>query len=188
MTFDANQVYQPAEDTFLLIDAALSEVREDDLVCEIGCGSGEVSVSLLGKCAKLVAVDINPHAVACTKERGVSVFQGDMFSPFVHGELFDLILFNAPYLPTLPEERVGDFLDYALDGGESGRVPIEKFLPEAVMHLSKEGRILLLISSLTGIEEVSGLCSGFGLAPRVVACETEEDGERLVVLKIVRSQ
>ncbi|HJJ48944.1 MAG TPA: methyltransferase domain-containing protein, partial [Methanocorpusculum sp.] len=117
MSFDPGQVYQPAEDTFLLIGAALAEVRCSDFVCEIGCGSGAVSVAVMGRCGGLVAVDINPHAVACARERGVDAVLGDMFSPFGEGVLFDLILFNAPYLPTLPEERVDDWLEYALGGG-----------------------------------------------------------------------
>ncbi|HJJ86939.1 MAG TPA: methylase, partial [Methanocorpusculum sp.] len=36
MMFDASQVYQPAEDTFLLIRAALAEVKPKDSVIEIG--------------------------------------------------------------------------------------------------------------------------------------------------------
>ena len=34
MTFDASQVYQPAEDTFLLIRSATAEVHADDVVIE----------------------------------------------------------------------------------------------------------------------------------------------------------
>ena len=184
MKYDASQVYQPAEDTFLLIKAAAEEVLPSDAVCEIGCGSGVVSASLLEKCAFLSAVDINPHAVACSKEKGVPAIRGNMFSPFDPSEKFDLILFNDPYLPTPPEKRINDWLEYALDGGITGRESIERFLPQAASHLSLGGRILLLISSLTGVDEVLALCKQNKLMAWVAAEETEDDGEKLIVLRI----
>ena len=101
---------------------------------------------------------------------------------------FDLILFNAPYLPTLPEERIDDWLEYALDGGVSGRDVIERFLPEAVLHLTDGGRILLLISSLTGLSETISLCESCGCSAEICAEEEVEDSEMLYVLKITRRQ
>jgi release factor glutamine methyltransferase len=56
-------VYQPAEDTYLLLRAALSEARPEDLALEIGCGSGFISQELGQKVARLIATDVNPHAV-----------------------------------------------------------------------------------------------------------------------------
>lgn len=187
MNYDPEQVYQPAEDTFLLIRTAEAELRSTDSVCEIGCGSGAVSAALMQKCARLKAVDINPHAVACAREKGVDAVPGDMFSPFAAEERFDLILFNAPYLPTAPEERIDDWLEYALDGGVDGREPLRRFLPQAVSHLSDTGRILLLISSLTGVEEVISLAAESGLCACTAAEEIQEDGERLIVLKLEKS-
>lgn len=185
MNFDPNQVYQPAEDTFLLRDAALAEVQPSDAVIEIGTGSGEIAAAVQKVAEKTLAVDINPHAVAFASEiNHVNAIRSDLFSA-VTGE-FDLILFNAPYLPTNPEERVDDWLEYALDGGEDGCDVIRKFLPQAVSHLKPFGRILLLISSLTGIERVRSLARDVGCIALVIREETEEDGEKLYVLRISR--
>jgi release factor glutamine methyltransferase len=133
----------------------------------------------------VLAVEINPHAAAYAHEvNGVEVIRGDLFEP-VTGE-FDLILFNAPYLPTSPEERYDDWLEYALDGGPTGREVIERFLHDAPAHLSTFGRILLLISSLTGMDEVLNFCRTQALIALVVADERQEDGEILYVLRISR--
>ena len=59
-----DQVYSPAEDSFLLLRAALREVRPDDRVLEVGTGSGYIAAGLLGRAARVVATDINPHAAA----------------------------------------------------------------------------------------------------------------------------
>lgn len=184
MEFDVNQVYPPSDDTFLLIKAALNEAKPEDKVIEIGCGSGAVIESLKSRVQSVLGVDINPHAVFFTNQKGVEAIRSDLFES-VKGE-FDMILFNAPYLPTNPEEKINDWLEYALDGGENGRKVIEKFLPQAVSHLKRYGRILLLISSLTGLSEINSLCKSLGLISIIAEQEKMEDGEMLYVLRITK--
>ncbi|HJJ46703.1 MAG TPA: methyltransferase [Methanocorpusculum sp.] len=185
MNFDPDQVYHPAEDTFLLLDAALAEVQPCDEVIEIGTGSGEVAAAVQKIAEKTVAVDINPHAVAyATEINHVNAVRSDLFSAI--SGLFDLILFNAPYLPTSAELRINDWLEYALDGGRDGREIIRRFLPQAVSHLKPFGRILLLISSLTGFDEVRSLARELGCIVLVVREEIEDDGEKLYLLRISR--
>jgi release factor glutamine methyltransferase len=175
------EVYQPAEDTYLLLRAALSEARPEDLAVEIGCGSGFISQELGAKVAFLLATDINPHAVRAARARGIEVIRADLFRG-IKGK-FDLILFNAPYLPTEPKERTGQWIDYALDGGESGRQTVDRFLDDLAGHLRPGGRALLLISSLTGLTEVRRTAKAAGLTAEVVA----DEGcffERLYVLRL----
>jgi len=175
------EVYQPAEDTYLLLRAALAEARPADRVLEIGCGSGFVSQELGPKVARLLATDINPHAVRAARARGIEVIRADLFRG-IKGK-FDLILFNAPYLPTLPEERTGQWIDYALDGGKSGRQTVDRFIEDLAEHLRPGGRALLLISSLTGLAEVQEKAKAAGLTAEVVA----DEGcffERLYVLRL----
>jgi release factor glutamine methyltransferase len=182
MLHDPLQVYQPEADTYLLLAAAQKEVKPGDRVLEIGTGSGLIAREL-AVTTGVVATDINPHAVLCARCSGVDVVRSDLFAG-IQGT-FDLILFNPPYLPTQPEERIDDWLEYALDGGESGRVVIERFVAEVGRVLSPGGRILLLISSLTGLLEVRDLLSERGYSSEIILQEVVED-EMLYVLKIVR--
>lgn len=175
------EVYQPAEDTYLLLEAALSEARPADSVLEIGCGSGFISQELALRAKRLLATDINPHAVRAAKARGIEVIRADLFRG-IKGK-FDLILFNAPYLPTQPEERTGQWIDYALDGGENGRQTVDRFIVDLAWHLRPGGRALLLISSLTGLAKVQEMAASAGLTAEVVA----DEGcffERLYVLRL----
>ncbi len=147
------QVYEPSEDSFLLADAALSEIKGSGRILEVGCGSGIISAVIKANTkADIVGIDINPHAVRCTKDNGVDVIRGDLLS-CIKGH-FDVIIFNPPYLPTMEEEREKGWTNAALDGGSDGRTVIFRFLEDADRCLVPDGRILMLVSSLTGIDEI----------------------------------
>jgi release factor glutamine methyltransferase len=117
MNYDPLQVYQPEADTYLLLDAVRKEVRHGDRILEIGTGSGRIS-SELAKISRIVATDINPHAVVCAGMAGIDVVRTDLVSG-LKGP-FDLVLFNPPYLPTQPEERINDWLELPLTAGKTG--------------------------------------------------------------------
>ena len=178
-----DQVYPPAEDSSLLLRAALREVRTADRVLEVGTGSGYVAAGLLSRAAEVVATDINPHAARCARARDLAAVRTDLFAGL--SGPFDLVLFNPPYLPTAPEERIDDWLEYALDGGPTGRVVIERFIADLGRVLAPFGRVLLLVSSLTGPDEVRELFARAGFVSFVVDEEALE-GERLSVLRAMR--
>lgn len=182
MTYDPAQVYSPEADTILLLDAARAKAKPGERVLEVGTGSGLIAREI-AKTASVVATDISPHAVIAARDCGVEVVRCDLYAG-IRG-MFDLILFNPPYLPTQPEERVDDWLEYALDGGESGRAVIERFSRGIGEILAPGGRILLLVSSLTGPSEVHALFSRAGWIVSIVRQQAVED-EMLYVLEICR--
>jgi len=184
---DTDLVYEPAEDSFLLADVALKEAKPGMRILEIGTGSGFVSAVLLAnlKEIRLVATEINPHASRCAKMNGVEVIRTDLFRGIKSKNpetLFDLILFNPPYLPTSEEEKVPGWLNYAFDGGISGRDTLERFLDEVRDYLKPGGEILVLISSITGLDAVKEKMETLGFAVEVVA-RKKVSFEELIVVK-----
>ncbi|WAI00706.1 HemK2/MTQ2 family protein methyltransferase [Methanogenium organophilum] len=174
------QVYQPEADTYLLLSSVQHEIRDTDLVLEVGTGSGIIAQSC-SEHARCVATDVNPHACKMAHYMGVEVVRTDLYTG-LKGP-FDLIIFNPPYLPTQENERINDWLEYALDGGRDGRAVIHRFASGLHRILHPYGRALLLVSSLTGIEETRKLFAEEGFLSFIVAEETTE-GERLVVFRI----
>jgi release factor glutamine methyltransferase len=183
---DPDQVYPVREDTLLLLEAALDEVKPSDRVLDLGTGSGYIARHLVGKAALIIATDVNPHAcrMASSEGGGVGVARSDLTAG-LRGH-FDLILFNPPYLPTKPGERMDDWLEKALDGGENGRGVIQRLLPDLPRVLAPGGRLLLVLSEVTGVEEVLALLTDAGFSAKVVRRDRVE-GEDLLVVKAERS-
>jgi release factor glutamine methyltransferase len=155
------RVYEPAEDSFLLAEAALSIIKNSENILEVGCGSGIIcAVIKKNTSAKITGIDINPYAAECTRDNGVEAIRGDLLD-CIRGK-FDIIIFNPPYLPTDDSERTTGWINIALDGGYDGRKIINRFLEDAGSNLLENGRILMLVSSFTGIEEVKSKMKSLG--------------------------
>lgn len=186
-------VYEPAEDSRLLADVACERIDGDDLVLEVGTGSGYVAERIATETgARVVASDLNPHACRQARERGreagagadLEVVRGDLVSPFVD-DAFDAVAFNPPYLPTDPDTEWDDWMEVALSGGESGRAIIDPFLETVGRVLAPEGVVYLLVSSLAGVEAVVERASEAGFS--AVALDDESfPFETLSVLALVQ--
>ena len=164
-------VYQPAEDSGLLADAAVEFAR--GRVLEVGTGSGWVAEQVAdeGNANRVVASDLNPHACRAARDRGLEAVRGSLLEPFQAGS-FETVLFNPPYLPTDPENEWDDWMEQALSGGESGRELIVPFLDDLDRVLSTGGQALLLVSSLTGYDEVVDLIEEAGFTHEEVRQES----------------
>ena len=167
-------VYEPAEDSFLFAENL--NVHEGDEVLDMGAGCGILGIVAAKKVNKVVAVDVNPHAIRCAKENAalndvrskMGFVQGDLFTPLSEKAKFDVILFNAPYLPT--DNAEGDsWLERAWNGGAKGRQIIDRFITEAPKHLKQTGRVLLMQSTLSGVDETVYKFAVQGMSARVVA-------------------
>jgi release factor glutamine methyltransferase len=167
-------VYEPAEDSFLFADNLT--IKEGGYVLDIGTGCGILGIIAAIEAEKVVAVDINPYAVRCAKENAklnhvvskMLFVQGDLFAPLRALERFDLILFNAPYLPIEPMEDES-LLAHAWAGGASGRQVIDRFILQAPRCLEETGRILLMQSTLSGLDETLKRFAENGLNASVIA-------------------
>ena len=175
------QVYKPAEDTYLLLKAAMAEARGSERVLEVGCGSGLISRNLVPRVREVLATDINPFAVSMVREYGIPVIRADLFRGIK--AKFDLVIFNPPYLPTSEEEKTAGWMNFALDGGESGRETIKRFFEALGSHLTPGGRALILLSSLTGLAEVKKMAYDLGFDVSEVAIE-KHFFEQLYILKL----
>ena len=170
-----NNVYVPAEDSYLLADNLL--VKEDMNVLEIGTGSGIVAMYASRLSHNITVTD--SHFDACELARknfmannieGVEILFGNLFE-VVKNRKFDIILFNTPYLPTENDDVIEDNLNYAFDGGLNGRKVIDLFLNEVKNHLNDGGIVQMIQSSLSDIEKTLNILDEQGFIAEIAASE-----------------
>ncbi|OGY87356.1 MAG: hypothetical protein A2233_01485 [Candidatus Kerfeldbacteria bacterium RIFOXYA2_FULL_38_24] len=122
--------------------------------CEIGSGTGAVSVSVALTGVNVTAVDINEQAVRNTRLNvqkynvadRVHVFVGNIFDPFMAQQKFDTIFWNTPFGFI---ERA-DLSPLEKSVFDSGYKATEQFLRQAPQHLKPQGTILIGYSNTLG--------------------------------------
>jgi release factor glutamine methyltransferase len=142
-------MYEPQEDSFL-IEKWVKELAKGK-VLEIGCGSGVLMEAALTKTKEVLGVDIDKESLDYCKKKKLNVKESDLFSK-VSGK-FDFIIFNPPYLPSEKGEK--DYRD--LIGGKKGWEIIERFFKDVKKYLEREGKVLILFSSLTNKKKVESI-------------------------------
>ncbi|KAL7845881.1 hypothetical protein AOLI_G00240730 [Acnodon oligacanthus] len=195
-------VYEPAEDSFLLIDALEADAdllrqRRPAVCLEVGSGSGVVSAflaSVTGTEAFYLCTDLNPAAAQCTAETSrcnkldlqpVVTDLTECLLPRLNGKV-DVLLFNPPYVVT-PSEEVGSHdIEASWAGGERGREVMDRFFPMVPQLLSKQGLFYLVTVSDNNPEEIVALLGESGLRGKV--CLSRQAGrEKLFILRFCKS-
>ncbi len=141
-------MYSPAEDSYLLkkgLEKQLSKLKNKNIkILDMGSGSGiQAKTCRVLDFKNIVCVDIDSETLKHLKKQKFKTTQSDLFSAFKK-DLFDLIIFNPPYLPEHKFDKKPD-----TTGGKKGYETILKFLKQAKKHLTDKGEILLLFSSLS---------------------------------------
>ncbi|XP_050100224.1 methyltransferase N6AMT1 [Anopheles aquasalis] len=210
---DYDLVYEPAEDTFLLLDA-LEEELEDikarrPMVCvEVGPGSGLIITAIrksLLHAPLCLGVDINPAACRMTLKTSslnaapVDAVNMDLLAG-LRPHCVDLLVFNPPYVPTGEvegslEEHVDEFrsgqnesgtpapIIHSWAGGADGRVVTDRLLGDLERILAPDGVLYLLLLKENRPADVLRWMGDRGFRGTIIK-ERRIRGEHLFVLRI----
>lgn len=182
-----DDVYEPCDDTFLVMDCLEGRVGKGDRVLDLGTGTGILGIFCAMQRAKAVCADINPFAVKLAAENAtlngveIEAIKSDMFEN-IKGR-FNIIIFNPPYLPTEEQDKIPGALNYAFDGGKGGNDAILKFIEGFEKHILPGGRVYILLSSLNDIEGIRKKFEEKGFDSKKMA-ERAFDFEKLFVYVI----
>ena len=200
---DYEHVYEPSDDTFLLVDVLAAETEElqrrQPAVClEIGCGSGAVITHLASLLpnAAMLACDVNRAALVATAVTAaangcrVATVQTDLLAALRPG-CIDVLIFNPPYVPTPDDElaeavRAAD-ISAAWAGGERGRRVLDRLLPVLGPALAPGGLFYLLGVAENDPREIAEyLLTQHGFTSKLVG-ERRAQNERLFVLRFEKA-
>ena len=186
LTIDLHpEVYDPAEDTFLLLEAL--NINPSNRVLELGTGCGVIGLYCASIGADVICSDINPFAVELVKknyQQNLSLLKGnfevrlgDLFSVLTMGDLFDIVIFNPPYLPTDSKDLVGKsgWFDKSVNGGVDGLKIIGRFIEEVGQYLKDNGCIYFVFSSLSDINILERIVSKSGFQKSIIASKKFDD-------------
>lgn len=209
---DYDKVYEPAEDSYLLLDCFEQEQKwlqtkfngKAPLVTEIGTGSGIVTSFIQQHVLPLsvfIATDLNPHA--CKQALQTIQDNQQNKAPFVmdtvqmdlttgiRSNQTDVLIFNPPYVPaeevpTTPDNiEDSTWLDLALLGGDKGMVITWKVLDNLDMILSNEGVAYILFCARNLPDEVAEVMEKRGWDVETVI-HRKAGWEVLSVLRFIR--
>ena len=174
MTFPG--VFHPISDTWLLADVLCAQAGvRGGTVLDLCTGSGALAVAAARHGARAVtAVDVSRRAVAATALNAranrvrVRALRGDLFGA-VARERFDVVVANPPYVPAEREELPRRGLARAWDAGRHGRALLDRIAEGVPAHLRPSGTVLLVLSSVIGVEPTIRRLEGGGLEVDVAA-------------------
>ncbi|XP_076457149.1 methyltransferase HEMK2-like isoform X2 [Babylonia areolata] len=198
---DFEHVYEPAEDSFLMLDALEEEYdvlkKLEPAVCvEVGCGSGvgiTFLASMLGPHACYLCSDVNPIAAQVARRTGehngviVHPVLCDLCSAMedrLKGQV-DVLLFNPPYVVTPSSEVSSGGIEASWAGGAKGREVTDRFLPTVSRLLSPAGIFYLIVIKENVVEEIEAALKKDGFHMTVVMSR-KAGREHLSVLKFSR--
>jgi release factor glutamine methyltransferase len=193
-------VYPPREDTDLMAQTIANLPNSGGKrLLEIGCGSGAVSIFAAQLGFEVTACDINPFAVAATRNAAASngvVIEANEGGPgpntdgsveqWAGREPFDVIVWNLPYLTHEEDTPLLGPLEEAalLDTDQKGLVARLMGHLKSNSLLKMDGVAFLLVSQNEKGGRARTVCLANGFAVRTVASDIFEDGERLEVLGV----
>ena len=176
-------VYPPQHDSQLLIDTLeKTELAQGRRVLDLCTGSGVVAIAAAEfGAASVTAFDICPHAVRCSRGNAVhagvviDVREGSCPGALDHAP-FDVIVSNPPYVPTPP---AGDTEVIpmtagparAWNAGVDGRLVLDPLCESAASLLAAGGSMLLVQSTLSGVENSVNALRATGLDAEVIASQ-----------------
>jgi release factor glutamine methyltransferase len=140
--------------------------------CEVGCGTGYLSVLAAKHGCTVVALDIDSVAVENTRRNAlrhgvshrVDVRVSDLFSALLPNESFDLIFWNSSFIDVAPDE-VGALPAYVLyDPGYHAHAG---FVRQAGSYLADGGQLRLGFTDLGNFGKLEELAEQAGQSVRM---------------------
>ena len=155
-------VLDPRPDSETLVEMMIKKYQNSSFLnlCEIGCGSGCLIISLLKhfKDWSATAIDISKKALEIAQKnaennevfRRIEFLESNLFKSFRDNQIFDIIISNPPYIPTADIENLQDEVRLyepriALDGGLDGLDFYRHIANQSRKFLKNNGNIFLEI-------------------------------------------
>lgn len=183
----------PRDESEELVERALEFIKDNSSVLDLCTGSGALAISLKKEKnnSRVVASDISRGALNVAKKNALSnnanieFIEGDLLTPFIGKEKFDVIVCNPPYISENYE--VNNIVKHepmiALYADDNGLINYKKIIKELPNVLNENGVILFEIG-YDQKEALFEICKEY-LENYNVECFKDISGnDRIIVIKL----
>jgi len=198
---ELNTVYEPSEDSYLLMDTLEADLEslhamKPRICLEIGSGSGIVitalAMALKRHNVQFIAIDINPDACRVTRRTSlinsvdIDVIQMNLLDCIRIKYTFDIILFNPPYVVTEYNEVIDDRLVFKTwAGGKNGKQVMEQVYVIPKILFPNAGLFYLVVIKENDPEYIFSTFKKLNMSGEIVH-ERKVRGEHLYVLRFCK--
>jgi len=197
---DYDQVYEPAEDSFLLLDALEQELPQlrslkPTLAVEVGGGSGIISTALSLQLPHTYFIVTDVNKTACRAIQATALHNNTNLEVLNTRTLnhlserlktsVDILLCNPPYVATEQSEAGHEDISAAWAGGDLGMNVTKEVIDSLTDVLSDSGVAYIVLEQCNKPEKVLEYIRQLQLCCEVVM-ERRAGREFLKVVKIVR--
>ena len=156
-------MYLPSDDSFFLSN--IVNYYHGQFALEIGTSSGTIFRELSKNFSIVIGTDIDFNSL----KQSLTMSKNDRLiccdaATALHNIKFDLIVSNPPYLPNAMNHT-----DKTVDGGPEGIEVSIHFLTSAIDKLNNNGKILILVSSLSDKGKLEQFISKNNLTKKQIA-------------------
>ena len=156
-------LYLPSDDSIFLSN--IVNKYHGQWALEIGISSGIIVRELSNNFSNVIGTDIDFNSL----KQSLMMSKNDRLlccdaATALHNVKFDLIISNPPYLPNAMNHT-----DKTVDGGPTGIEVSIHFLTSVIDKLNKNGKILILVSSLSEKGKLERFISKNNLTKKQIA-------------------
>jgi len=148
----------PRPETELLVEYVCKYAPENAEICDIGTGSGTISLSIAYERpdTQVTGVDLKPNALSYAQKnkdkyglKNIALMESNLFSSLPE-KRFDVITANLPYISQVEYDKLEDEVKVhepksALYADDEGRALIAQTITEAPSYLKPNGLIIFEI-------------------------------------------
>ena len=170
-------LYLPSDDTIFLANTV--NRYSGTLALEIGTSSGIVLMELAKNFSTVIGTDKDFYSLKrlleiSSNQRVICCHAASA----LHGIKFDLIVTNPPYLPNSTGH-----IDKTIDGGPTGVEITIDFLKDAIGRLDIDGKILIIVSSISDTRKLDSFLSKNNIIVKKIA-QKDLFYEKLQILEL----